>query len=278
VPEGAVEFDGPDWNGPNDKRRRTVDEELVLAGETARLYGTKATSNDSFMDVEEDLATSLAEEKAQAQPQQKPDVQERINPFSSIPFFPTSSEGSPKLALNSLYGKEFGGAQVTNSAFFFWDDNGPPHMRKHTCVFVCPVTYERFPAGRQGNSEKFTFDETSGIVWYNQKKQAEHGAAARRSDCYYYRKCYELNPEAEPVRHWGLDISYNEGRGPPVLLPAAIEEAIVVQVQLWREEVAIRAEQEGARQLELEQAALEEEEARLDVQTYREQRMMATAM
>jgi hypothetical protein len=65
-------------------------------------------------------------------------------------------------------------------------------------------------------------------VWCNQKKQAEHGAAARRSDCYYYRKCCELNPEAEPVRHWGLDISYNEGQGPPVVfLPAAIEEAIV---------------------------------------------------
>jgi hypothetical protein len=137
----------------------------------------------------------------------------RINPFSAIPFFPTSSEGSPTLAFNSLYGKEFGGAQVTNSAFFFWDDDGPTHMRRHTCVFVCPGPYERFPAGRQGNSEKFTLDKNSGLVWYTQKKLAEHGAAARRSDCYYYRKCCELNPEAEPVKNWGLDIPYNEGEG-----------------------------------------------------------------
>jgi hypothetical protein len=277
VPEGAVEFDGPDWNAPNDKRSRTIDKELKLADETEKLSGTKTTSNESIMDVEEDLESAVAEEEPQPL-QQHPDFQERINPFSAIPFFPTSSEGNPKLALNSLYGKEFGGAQVTNSAFFFWDDDGPPHMRRHTCVFVCPVTYERFPAGRQGNSEKFTLDENSGVVWYTQKKLAEHGAAARRSDCYYYRKCCELNPEAEPVKHWGLDIPYNEGKGPHVVMPEAIEEAIEAQVQLWREEAAVRAEQEGVRQFELEQAALEEDEVRLERQTYREQRMTAAAM
>jgi hypothetical protein len=31
VPEGAVQFDGPDWNAPNDKRRRMNDEEPRLA-------------------------------------------------------------------------------------------------------------------------------------------------------------------------------------------------------------------------------------------------------
>jgi hypothetical protein len=65
-----------------------------------------------------------------------------------------------------------------------------------------------------------------------------------------------------------LDISYNEGQGPHVVLLAAIKEAIKAQVQLWSKEVAIHAEHERARQLELKQAASEEEEARLDVRTY----------
>jgi hypothetical protein len=38
VPEGAVEFDGPDWNAPNDKRRRMNGEEpRLLADKTAEL-------------------------------------------------------------------------------------------------------------------------------------------------------------------------------------------------------------------------------------------------
>jgi hypothetical protein len=40
VPDGAVEFDGPDWNAPNDKRRRMNGEEPRLANETAELRGT----------------------------------------------------------------------------------------------------------------------------------------------------------------------------------------------------------------------------------------------
>jgi hypothetical protein len=48
VPEGAVQFDGPGWNGPNGKHRQTVDEELKLEGKTTKLYGTKSKVGFEF--------------------------------------------------------------------------------------------------------------------------------------------------------------------------------------------------------------------------------------
>jgi hypothetical protein len=200
------------------------------------------------------------------------------NAFAGVPFMPTSMFGSPKLALNSLYGKRMVETPVTNAAFFHWDDNGPAHLRKHTCVFVCPETYERFPAGCHGEElSKFTVDEEDGIVWYTRKKEAEHGAAARRYDCYYYRQCLALNPLAVPKKHWGLDHPYQQGQGPFISFPAHIEEAIQKQVQTWKEAAAKRAEERREQQTALEQTAIEEEEAARDRETYREQRKMALA-
>jgi hypothetical protein len=213
------------------------------------------------------------------------------NAFAGVPsfFMPTSMFfGSPKLALNSLYGnKQMGETPVTNTAFFHWDDNGAPHLRKHTCVFVCPETYERFPAGRHGeelsnknskNPITFTVVEEDGIVWFTRKTEAEHGAAARRYDCYHYRKFLALNPQAVPQKHWGLDDPYQQGQGPSITFPQYIEEAIQKQVQKWKEAVAKRAESKREPQAALEQEAMmEEEEVVRDRETCRDQRMVAMA-
>jgi hypothetical protein len=201
-----------------------------------------------------------------------------INPLAGVSFMPTSSAGPPKRALNGLYGKRMGETPVTNEAFFHWDDNGPSHLRKYTCVFVCPESYERFAAGRQGEEHsKFTVDEEDGIVWYTRKKEAEHGAAARRYDCYCYRDCLARNPQAVPKLHQGLDHPYQQGQGPFISFPAHIEEAIQKQVQTWKEAAVKRAEKKREQQTALEQAAMEEEEVARDRETYRDQRKMAMA-
>jgi hypothetical protein len=200
-----------------------------------------------------------------------------INPFQGTPFYPTSMFGSPKLALNVLYGKEMKEmTQLTNESFFHWDDQGPPHKRKFTCVFVCPVTYERFPASRSGKASKFVVDEQNGIVWFAQKKLAEQGAAARRHDCFVYCKCCAMDPTNQNVPraiHWGLDPPYKPDEAPKVLIPEDVEKKIEAQVIEWKKEAVIRKQKERAKQLALEQRAMEVDEAALERQSYREQRL-----
>jgi hypothetical protein len=201
------------------------------------------------------------------------------NPFrGGTPIYPTSMFGSPKLALNALYGKEMKEVpQVTNESFFHWHDNGPSHRRKFTCIFVCPVTYEKFSAGRFGEASKFVVDEETGIVWFAQKKLAEHGAAARRYDCFVYRKCCAMDPTNENVPkaiHCCLDFPYKPEEAPQVLIPEDVGRGIEERVIQWKTEAVIWAEKKRFKQLALEHRAMEVEEAGLERQSYREQRLV----
>jgi hypothetical protein len=223
--------------------------------------------SDDAMEVEQPVAQT--EQKVPApEPSRK-------NMFEGVPYFPTSTFGSPKLAMNALYGKEMGNVNLPNTAFFHWDDNGLSHMhmRKHTCVFVCPITYERFTAGRHGDSSKYIVDD-KGIVWYTKKTLAEHGVAARRYDCYVYRKHCTLGRKADPQCNFGSDAPYQLGLGPPILVPPEVEESIEAEIQQWKREAEMRAEQERARKLALAQEAVVEKEAMQERQAYREQRMV----
>jgi hypothetical protein len=118
---------------------------------------------------------------------------------------------SPRQVLMSHYGKHWT-TTLTDASFFSWHDNGPPHARKFLCLFVCPITYERFASGRYHHhhhhqnllllGETITMEDditttigngvgaattAAAAAWHTQKKRAEHGAAARAYDCFIYR-------------------------------------------------------------------------------------------
>jgi hypothetical protein len=134
---------------------------------------------------------------------------------------------SPRQVLMSRYGKHWT-TTLTDASFFTWHDSGPAHARKFMCLFLCPITYERFASGRyhhhhhhhhhadshnnnnnnNNNKDLLLLGETitmenvitttgNGVVvaataaaaaWHTQKKRAEHGAAARAYDCFIYRE------------------------------------------------------------------------------------------
>ena len=247
-----------DWNAPADKRIRTIAEPETMKEDT--------NGEEDAIEVEQPVAQTEQEILA-PEPSKK-------NPFKGVPYFPTSAFGSPKLALNSLYGKEMGNVSLPNTALIFWDDNGPAHLCKHTCVFVCPVTHELFAAGHQEDSSKYIVVNDKGIVWYTKKKLAEHGAAARYYDCYVYRKHCALDPKAQPQGNFGLEFPYQLGQGPPILVPPGAEEESEAVFQQWKREAEMLAEKERTRKLALEQEAADEKEAIQDRQAYRDQRMV----
>lgn len=230
-----------DWMSPSQKRSRPP-EERMEADEENIPEETEATTED---------------EKDE-------------NVLKGVPFFPTSSFGTPKLALNSLYGKQMG-IMLPNNAYFHWDDKGPPHLLKHNCVFVCPITYERFPAGCYGNPNMYTI--INGIVWYKQKKLAEQGASARRYDCYVYRQNLEENPMAIPKCNFGSEKPYKEKEGPVVLVPEEIEDKILAAVEQWTIEKEERAENERLKKLALEEEAVYQDHLDQENQAYRDARV-----
>lgn len=160
--------------------------------------------------------------------------------FLGAPFIPTTTQGSPKMALNALYGKEME-VDIREDSYFYWN-----HRGQFTCVVVCPVTYEIFPAGRyqsmaltaSGGDIGMTVDDT-GIVWYSRKKEAAQGAAACRYDCWYYRQWLLSNPSAPKIRLFGLDDPYGspEDDRPSktlALIPPEIMESIQARIVAWK--------------------------------------------
>ena len=97
--------------------------------------------------------------------------------------------------------------------------------------------------------------------------------AARRYDCYVYRKWLELDPNgAIPEKHLGLDEPYAEGDGPTVVAPAPVEEEIEQEIERWRQENELREFAEEQLRLVKEQEVLEEEEFVQGSNAYRELR------
>jgi hypothetical protein len=66
-------------------------------------------------------------------------------------FLPTKTKDVPKAALSGWYGQKPRTHQLSKSQFVSWDDSGPPHRRRFTSLFVCPLTGEIFASGRFGS-------------------------------------------------------------------------------------------------------------------------------
>jgi hypothetical protein len=194
--------------------------------------------------------------------------------FLGAPFIPTSTQGSPKMALNALYGKDMGQTPITEESYFYWR-RGKEFTCQFTCFVVCPATYEIFPAGRyqsmaltaSGANIGITVDDETGIVWYSRKKEAAQGAAALRYDCWYYRQWQSRNPQAPKIRVFSMDEPYgspDDDRPSRVLalIPSNILESIQASVERWK----VAAEE---RVLAQERDAMVEVEAEVEATAYR---------
>jgi hypothetical protein len=91
-----------------------------------------------------------------------------------VAFLPTKTVDVPKAALSGWYGQRPRTHQLSKSQFVSWDDSGPPHRRRFTSLFVCPLTGEIFASGRFGGMDQpptyhITKDLQSGcdVVWYS---------------------------------------------------------------------------------------------------------------
>ena len=197
------------------------------------------------------------------------------------PLIPTSTQGSPKVVLNSLYGKEYDGTPITTASFFSWEtpQEASQERRGYTSVFVCPVTYEIFPSGRydsmaltkagkgiqmwkeeEDDDDDVDEDGFNGIVplvWYSRKMEAEQGAAAFRYDCWYYRKWLENNPLAPKYTLIGMEKPYAKNKDHQQRLmeriPVEVIQGIERQIQVWKDKAAVRALELEANIMEAEQ-------------------------
>lgn len=164
----------------------------------------------------------------------------------------------PKQAVQALYDKHMPETPVTDEAYFLWNKIGDGMTPPFTCVLVCPSTYEIFPAGRfepfaqtkSGKKIDLTVDEKSGIVWYSRKKEAAHGAAALRFDCWYYREMLKQNPEGQDTFQIGKDQPYDEDDERSGTLrsyiPDSIFRDIQAQIAEWQEAAVQRQMQNEA--------------------------------
>ena len=166
---------------------------------------------------------------------------------------------------------------LPNTAFIHWDDKMGP---KRTPASLCAPSLMKSllqTVKKIFSSKYMIVDDKGMIVWYTKKKLAEnHGAAARRYEtCYVYHKhCTTLDPKAESQCKFGLDLPYQLGQGPPVLVPPEVEETIEAEVQPWKRRAEMLAEKEWTRKLAHEHEVVDEKEAMQVRQSYREQRMV----
>jgi len=109
----------------------------------------------------------------------------KTNPFANVPTLPHKTSGVPKNALCSYYSQRYK-INLPNNQFQIRNDGGQPHSLKWTCQFICPITKEVFKSARYGSPQYYDVDD-EGVVWYKQKKLAEHAAAGRALDCLMYR-------------------------------------------------------------------------------------------
>lgn len=87
------------------------------------------------------------------------------------PHLPHKTMEVPKNALDTWYQKEFQFQIVTSDSYFTWHNDGMPHERKFTSIFVCPITAEVFSTGTYGPKKYYTLqaDPVTGatIVWFS---------------------------------------------------------------------------------------------------------------
>lgn len=127
------------------------------------------------------------------------------NPFEGVPFLRKNLLGTPKAELIQrlvkLHKERFprGDCIDQNTCFISWDDKNPRTDKlMFTCVFVSPLTEEKFPSGQWGEKEYYevreevaatgTGAERTAVVWYKKKKWAIEAAAARALDCMSLRE------------------------------------------------------------------------------------------
>ena len=109
--------------------------------------------------------------------------------------------------------------------------------------------------------------DSDGMVWFRRKKEAAHGAAAVRYDCWYYSEWLTQNPDAQRIKFFGLDEPYardewestNAASERRVLtIPPHVRESIQSRVQDWKDAAEIRRLSEREEEVALQHAALEE--------------------
>jgi hypothetical protein len=95
--------------------------------------------------------------------------------------------GAPKQILHGYYGKMEAKTQISKDDYITWPDGGRDHDRRFTCIFLCPLTGERYPSCAYGQTDSYEVrvdhETDARVVWYKQKMAAEHAAAARACDC-----------------------------------------------------------------------------------------------
>jgi hypothetical protein len=110
--------------------------------------------------------------------------------ISSLTFSaggPSHAPETPKQILHGHYSRMEAKQQLSKNDYRTWHDGGRDHDRRFTCIFLCPLSGERYPSCAYGQTDSYEVrvdDETGArVVWYKQKMAAEHAAAARASDC-----------------------------------------------------------------------------------------------
>lgn len=155
--------------------------------------------------------------------------------------------GPPKACLHIWYGQKRD--HTLKKDFVCWDNGAKPHELKFTGAFCCPLTGEIFLSGTYGAHVK----DENGIVWYNKKTGAEHGAASRAYDCQTYR-VYMADPVGLEPYPIGLDEPYLE---PIVDLPDSIPAKARTDLEKLQQAALVEAQR---REIELNSAMEEETE------------------
>lgn len=94
------------------------------------------------------------------------------NTFQGQGFLPSKTMGVPCVVLTNWFTKKPHCIQISKKQFVTWHDDGRPHLRRFTAVFVCPVTGEVFPSGRYGDDPsvyELRRDEATGadVIWFS---------------------------------------------------------------------------------------------------------------
>jgi hypothetical protein len=191
--------------------------------------------------------------------------EERPNPFKGVIFTPTALRTPPRHELGLLYAKEMKFI-LKDESFFTWPSKelkGENAATLFTAMFVCPLTLERYPAGRFKDYKV----DSNGTAWYTRKKMAVDGVSARVYSCWYHRK----GGEGTKV---GDDIPYLHGEGPALpTLPADVQEKVERQVEIFKAEAVARVQQEKESVQHMEEEAVGQEEEELGRLAYRDQRL-----
>ena len=207
-------------NNNNDESAFADADNEVLPGTVASETSRCTKSNDGIQDRQSSQQSTTS--SSAGTPVSASTSAGNQNPYSGHTWLPGLTAGVPKARLNSWYGEAPRRQQLGKEWFVSWANGAQPHQLRFSCVFVCPLTAEIFPAGRYGQDTGHSVDGNN-VVWYTQKKQAEHGAAARAYDCFSYRQHYGTDIQATRL---GLETPYLSQQGaaslqlewtPPVL-------------------------------------------------------------